>query len=81
MPLFTKADLFGVTVEKKYYETAEDVLKKVASEFSSYKTYDIFISHSYLDAEIVLKVKIIIEKYGFITYVDWIEDKQVLFII
>lgn len=76
MALFTKADLAKVTIRKGLYESAGSILHKAALEFSEYKTYDIFISHSYSDADEILKLKQTIEDMGFIMYVDWIEDAQ-----
>jgi hypothetical protein len=46
------------------------------SEFSEGKTFSIFISHSYLDKELVLGLKLELESLGYSTYVDWIEDNQ-----
>ena len=37
------------------------------------KIYDIFLSHSSSDAEIVAGLKLEIEDLGFSVYVDWIE--------
>ena len=76
MPLITKNDLLKVTLTKGFYESAEAVLKKQVSEFSYSESYDIFMSHSYLDAEDILRIKQIIEKIGFTLYVDWVDDKQ-----
>jgi len=38
--------------------------------------FDIFMSHSYQDAEVIAGVKVIIERSGLSAYVDWIEDAQ-----
>jgi hypothetical protein len=38
--------------------------------------YDIFLSHSYEDAEVIAGVKILIEQEDLTVYVDWIEDAQ-----
>jgi hypothetical protein len=77
MALFRKADLQYYTIKKSFnYETAESILKREAATFSVSKTYDIFLSHSYSDANDILKIKQIIEDMGFSTYVDWIEDRQ-----
>ncbi len=43
---------------------------------SSNKSFDIFLSHSYLDSNQILVIKEEIESLGFSVYVDWIEDKQ-----
>jgi TIR domain len=39
-------------------------------------TFDVFLSHSYLDAPIILGVKTLLEAEGLTVYVDWIEDPQ-----
>jgi hypothetical protein len=42
--------------------------------FDSNANYDVFLSHSYDDAEVILGVKRIIESSGLKVYVDWIDD-------
>lgn len=39
-------------------------------------TYDIFLSHSYLDKELVLTLIELLNEEKFSVYVDWIEDAQ-----
>jgi hypothetical protein len=51
----------------------EILLDSVAS-FSEATTYDIFLSHSIRDADIVLGVKGLLSDLGYRVYVDWIED-------
>lgn len=38
--------------------------------------FDIFLSHSYMDAEMIAGVKAMLEGTGVSVYVDWIEDNQ-----
>jgi hypothetical protein len=38
--------------------------------------FDVFLSHSFLDAEIILGVKTLLEAEGLRVYVDWIDDGQ-----
>jgi hypothetical protein len=41
-----------------------------------YANFDIFLSHSYEDAEVIAGVKALIEKDDLTVYVDWIVDSQ-----
>jgi hypothetical protein len=52
------------------------LLIKSASTFSENKTYDIFLSHSIKDSNLILGVKDTLEDLGYSVYVDWIDDKQ-----
>lgn len=45
--------------------------RSVSSDF-----FDIFLSHSVLDAEIILEAKLRLEDAGFTVYVDWINDPK-----
>jgi len=76
MALFTKADLSRATIRKGLDESANSILREAALKFAEHETYDIFVSHSYSDADEILKLKQLIEDMGFTTYVDWIEDEQ-----
>ncbi|HEY4380552.1 MAG TPA: hypothetical protein VGN01_09420 [Acidobacteriaceae bacterium] len=63
------------------FESAQYVRKSAGTlltdsvQFSEAKKFDVFLSHSFDDAEIILGVKRLIEKRGKSVYVDWIEDK------
>lgn len=39
-------------------------------------SYDVFLSHSILDASDITGLKVTLEKYGYSVYVDWVEDPQ-----
>lgn len=52
-------------------------LKSQRSFSGQNKTYDIFLSHSSDDAELVEGLKLEIEDMGYSVYVDWIEDPEV----
>ena len=54
--------------------TASRMLRESAS--AARNEYDVFLSHAYLDAKLVLGVKAIIEAVGKTVYVDWIDDSQ-----
>jgi len=62
----------GVPLQK----SAGRLLIEEAQAFSTANHYDIFLSHSYDDAEIIYGVKKLIEGLGLFVYVDWIEDAK-----
>lgn len=57
------------------YSAERLILDSVVS-FSEAKTYDIFLSHSIRDAELILGMKATFEDLKYSVYVDWIEDPQ-----
>ncbi|KAB7709764.1 Uncharacterised protein [Plesiomonas shigelloides] len=58
------------------YKSKSKILSESASVFNKYKTYDIFLSHSSKDAELILGVKATLEDMGYSVYVDWVDDAQ-----
>ncbi|MFG0904924.1 TIR domain-containing protein [Photobacterium damselae] len=58
------------------YKSNNQILSESASAFNKYKIYDIFLSHSSKDAELILGVKVTLEDMGYSVYVDWVEDSQ-----
>jgi hypothetical protein len=57
-------------------KSAGRVLTEEARAAPVSKAYDIFLSHSYEDAELIYGVKRLIEDLGLTVYVDWIEDAE-----
>lgn len=51
-------------------------LNEQTIQFSEARRYDVFLSHSYQDAQTVLGAKGVLEDQGLSVYVDWIEDRQ-----
>ncbi|MDF3983071.1 toll/interleukin-1 receptor domain-containing protein [Luteibacter sp. PPL201] len=43
---------------------------------ATHHQFDVFLSHSMKDADIVLGIKLLLEAQGLKVYVDWIVDKQ-----
>lgn len=62
------------TVEKS--QLAKAILTESAEAFNALMSYDIFLSHSYIDRIHILGLKAVIEESGHSVYIDWIEDKQ-----
>ena len=79
MSLFNKQDLKNRANDKFGYNAKSRsvvALLESVKNFSYSKEYDIFLSHSYLDAEEVELLKEDLEAAGFSVYVDWIEDSH-----
>jgi hypothetical protein len=55
------------------YETADIVMAKDASDYVS-KNFDIFLSHNFLDANVVYGLKTVLEENDFSVYVYWVDD-------
>ena len=79
MSLFVEADVRARArqdVQKAFRKTASQLIIESASTFKRYKTYDVFLSHSVKDAELILGMKGLIEDLGYTVYVDWIDDPE-----
>lgn len=62
-------------VEWSNSRVAESEIRKSAK--TSIETiFDVFLSHSYEDAEVIAGIKGLIEDQGLRVYVDWIEDPE-----
>jgi hypothetical protein len=80
MSLFSKREVLdrakAETNNSYINKSASTILYESADEFNDYKNYDIFLSHSYRDAEIILGIQKFLEDMDYSVYVDWIEDKN-----
>ena len=54
--------------------SAQVQLRQLAEGTPPDRQFDIFLSHSYLDSELVLGLKATIETMHHSVYVDWVED-------
>jgi hypothetical protein len=57
-------------------ESIPGALRKSMTASAARSSFHIFLSHSYLDRELVLGITSHLEELGFIVYVDWKEDPQ-----
>lgn len=60
----------------KSFKSSQQILNESVARAGDYDKYDIFLSHSSRDAELVLGVKTLLESQGLTVYVDWINDPQ-----
>jgi hypothetical protein len=79
MALFTEAALRqrGLEYRSKTFrlaESADTILRKAASTHET--TFDIFLSHSLKDSDLVLGVYAMLTAHGLKVYVDWMIDGE-----
>lgn len=70
----SEARAAGVSARYFISKSASQILTEDSRRFSSTDRYDVFLSHSYQDADAIYGIKSIIEKLGLKVYVDWIDD-------
>ena len=77
MGLFTESELrrVGRVRARTVFKDAATVLGEARND-SVGTSFDVFLSHSLLDSEIILGVKSILEGNGLAVYVDWLEDSD-----
>jgi hypothetical protein len=57
--------------------TIDSLMQNFSERYYSFKTFDIFLSHSYSDKKGAIGLKTILEDdYGYSVYIDWIEDQD-----
>jgi hypothetical protein len=54
-------------------ESANVIMAKDASDYI-YKNFDIFLSHNFLDADVIYGLKAVLEESNFSVYVYWVDD-------
>ncbi|MCK0157992.1 toll/interleukin-1 receptor domain-containing protein [Cellulophaga sp. F20128] len=75
MGLFTESELRNKTTsEKRLFSKGLRGPVNLNESYDPNQTFDVFLSHSYLDKDIVLGIKLTLEEYGYSVYVDWIQD-------
>jgi hypothetical protein len=80
MPLITSAELNRLATEFRASDVSRmtksaDVILLDQSRASA-TTFDVFLSHSFMDATLILGLLALLTKHGIKTYVDWIVDPQ-----
>lgn len=59
--------------------TPDDLIRFIYnSQLEQMKTYDLFISHSSSDSDLILKWKAILNSFGLNVYIDWVSDRNAL---
>lgn len=73
---FYKGGFTNETYTQKAERILNESLTRQMNFSASTKTYDIFLSHSSSDAELVVGLQLELEDLGYSVYIDWIEDPK-----
>lgn len=73
MSLISKPLLRRVRRRNPVSDAKQQLREFAAKSFKSVKSFDVFLSHRYYDADQILALKSLIEDFGFSVFVDWIE--------
>lgn len=76
MAFFTKSEARAAAGRVRGFRSNSAVLKESMESYKETERFDIFLSHSSDDSELVLGVKTLLEEEGLKVYVDWIVDSQ-----
>ena len=79
MAFLTKDDVrqsARARIQRSASRTAKQILSESVRTATSQDRFDVFLSHSSEDAEIVLGVREVLIGLGLTVYVDWIDDAQ-----
>ncbi|MFQ7899368.1 TIR domain-containing protein [Stutzerimonas degradans] len=76
MAFFTQAEARKAAQQAiRGSRSARDALNDAQKNYKETDRFDIFLSHSMVDAELVLGIKVLLETEGQKVYVDWIDDQ------
>ncbi|WAH55907.1 toll/interleukin-1 receptor domain-containing protein [Pseudomonas silvicola] len=76
MAFFTKAEARSAAKRAMKNRSLVDVISESIKASKLATQFDVFLSHSINDAELVLGVKVLLEDMGKNVYVDWVDDPE-----
>lgn len=77
MALFKESSLRSrAAVGTPVFESASTMLAKKVTASANVQQFDIFLSHSFDDKDIVYGIWLSLEDMGYKVYVDWIQDRN-----
>lgn len=76
MAFFTKSEARVAAASVRGHRNTKAVLSAALESYNEHDKFDIFLSHSIDDSELVLGVMTLLQSQGLTVYVDWVIDKQ-----
>ncbi|ANQ57186.1 toll/interleukin-1 receptor domain-containing protein [Vibrio parahaemolyticus] len=76
MAYFTKSEARNASARVRGYRSAKSFLSESVKKYKQSESFDVFLSHSIEDYDLVLGVMVLLEQQGLKVYVDWVVDEQ-----
>lgn len=76
MAFFTKAEARAAAKRAMKHRSLGEVITESMESSKKVSSFDVFLSHSINDKELVLGVKVLLEDMGKKVYVDWVDDPE-----
>lgn len=73
--ILTESDLRVAAQEVKSKNLEKSYISE-STRFDAIEAYDLFISHSFSDKDLVLGLKYKFKQAGYKVYIDWIDDSN-----
>jgi len=74
MPTVTLSEARSRAQQSMLYKSASSIIAESMMKQLSQQNYDVFLSHSFADRELVIGLKGLLEDHKYTVYVDWFED-------
>ncbi len=76
MAFFTQADARAAAKRAHGHRSIKAVITESLESYKAATSFDIFLSHSSSDAELIIGIKALLEESGKRVYVDWVDDPE-----
>lgn len=76
MAFFTKSEARAAARRAMRNRSLGEIMTELRESSKRATRFDVFLSHSINDAELVLGVKVLLEEMGKTVYVDWVDDPE-----
>lgn len=76
MAFFTQADARAAAKRAHGHRSIKAVITESLESYKAETKFDIFLSHSSSDAELIIGIKALLEERGKRVYVDWVDDPE-----
>lgn len=78
MALLTESEVRRAARSRTYHfsNSIQNALRKSVYDQNQKDSFDVFLSHSYTDMELVLGIAEVLRSFGIGAYIDWIQDRR-----